>query len=136
MVDGLNTKDMIQRRHFTIQNGPECVMCTECIHEDIKHLFFICPFAKQCWQFLGIIWHDQLTLMDMITDGGTQFNLPFFMEVLAIATWNIWKRRNDLIFKNIQPSFGFWRVNFKEDFAHRAKESHREIWQSWIDTFL
>lgn len=40
LVDRLNTKDMLQRCHLNIQDGPECVMCSVGELETIDHLFF------------------------------------------------------------------------------------------------
>lgn len=63
----------------------------------------------------------------------------FFMEALAICCWNIWSRRNDLIFNGVQVNFGKWKSDFKEDFTllkHRVKEVDKPIWQSWIQNIV
>lgn len=49
LVDRLNMKTMLQRRHINIQGDTLCVMCNEREQETIDHLFFTCPFAKACW---------------------------------------------------------------------------------------
>jgi hypothetical protein len=36
------------------------------------------------------------------------FNHTFFMEVFIIATWQIWKQRNGLIFEKCPTSFNMW----------------------------
>ncbi|KAF2927187.1 hypothetical protein DAI22_06g186400 [Oryza sativa Japonica Group] len=91
----------------------------------MAHLFFSCPFAQQCWQHIGINWNLALEFMNMLTSAQNSFHHSFFFEVLSIGCWNIWCRRNDLIFNNIALSFAKWKVDFLKDFAlhiHRAKE--------------
>ena len=55
-VDQLNTKNMLSRRHFNVQQNSWCVLCAANIEEDIHHLFFSCRFATECWGRLGIQW--------------------------------------------------------------------------------
>jgi hypothetical protein len=52
LVDRLNTKSMLRRRHMNIQGTVTCVMCNSGAEETIDHLFFDCPFAKECWAML------------------------------------------------------------------------------------
>jgi hypothetical protein len=47
LLDGLNTKSMLARRHFNVQPNCYCVMCDEAEEETILHLFFECSFAKK-----------------------------------------------------------------------------------------
>jgi hypothetical protein len=35
---------------------------------------------------------DRLNILD---DGRTRWNKPLFMEIALLASWNIWKERND-----------------------------------------
>jgi hypothetical protein len=37
------------------------------------------------------------------------------MEVFVFANWNIWKKRNEFIFKHQQPSRRRWKVRFQSD---------------------
>ena len=60
LVDQLNTKSMLRRRHLNIQDSAICVMCSSGEEETIEHLFFDCPFAKKCWATLHIQWDDSL----------------------------------------------------------------------------
>jgi hypothetical protein len=48
LVDRLNTKTMLRRRHINIQDDTLCVLCNTGLEEDIDHLFFECPFVVQC----------------------------------------------------------------------------------------
>lgn len=72
----------------------------------------------------------------MVVIAKQKFGYPFFIEAIATALRNIWKRRNDLIFNNIQPSFSYWKLFYKEELTlllHTVKEQDRLTWQSWIE---
>lgn len=45
LMDRLNTKELLQRKHFNTQGGIMCVTCNSMLTEDSLHLFFTCPFA-------------------------------------------------------------------------------------------
>lgn len=114
-------------------------MCNSRDTEDMMHLFFKCPVAQQCWQKIGIPWHLQSDVMNMITSAHNQFPHTFFFEVLAFGYWHIWNKRNDLIFNNVAYNFDKWKFDFQQEYAlhmHRAKETDLPIWQSWLDNFL
>lgn len=65
-MDRLNTRDMLQRRQLHVQDGPSCKMCTSGVLEDMVHMFFSCPFAKSCWNLLGVSWDEDLEFLQMI----------------------------------------------------------------------
>lgn len=85
MMDRLNTREMLQRSHFTVHGEPECVMCSDAALEDTTHLFFSCSFAKSCWIYLGIHWRMDLSFMNMIMYAKAYFQKSFFIEAVAIA---------------------------------------------------
>ena len=60
-----------------------------------------------------------------------------FMDVFAIAAWNIWKQRNNLYFNAISPDLSSWLARFKEDFlllVHRTKEDRHPAIHSFLDS--
>jgi hypothetical protein len=121
LMNRLNTKEMLHKKNFNIQGGINCLMCNSLTEESMAHLFFSCPFVQQCWQHIGINWNLALEFMNMITSAQNSFHHSFFFEVLSIGYWNIWCRRNDLIFNNIALSFAKWKVDFLKDFAAYAQ---------------
>jgi hypothetical protein len=40
LSDRLNTRDMLQRRHWEVTNETHCVLCPSRTNEDRMHLFF------------------------------------------------------------------------------------------------
>ena len=88
LVDRLNTKDMLRRRHCNIQDDDHCVLCPLGVVEDLEHLFFSCScnFARRCWQTLQIQWDEQIGLFQRLAQAQVDSNLPFFMELVLIVS--------------------------------------------------
>ena len=58
----------------------------------------------------------------------SQLNLPFFTQIVLIASWELWKIRNDRIFNNCRVSFNLWFTNFRNQCllqSFRFKENIR-----------
>mgnify|MGYP000863857686 FL=1 len=136
IMDRVNTKDMIQRRKWKINDGPECVLCPIGALEDRNHLFFQCNFSMRVWNYLQISWPNNQDMVQIACHARKDFNKPFFSEVVFLTWWNIWKVRNDKAFRYIRPTFRQWRNGFVHDIsllAHRIKSKHREALLKWID---
>jgi hypothetical protein len=50
-----------------------------------------------------------------VSQAKSNFQGQCFMEIFVCAAWNIWKDRNDFIFRNQEPRLGRWRVRFLTD---------------------
>ena len=128
LSERLNTRNMLKRRHYRIQNDDyTCLLCCNPPEEDITHLFFTCPFSQRCWDALGIQWPNDPCRLRKLHGAKARWARPMFLKFFVVAAWGIWKERNDKHFHGIQPSFGSWRGRFKWDFAmlvHRAKQEH------------
>jgi hypothetical protein len=113
LVDRLNTKSMLHRRHLNTQDDNLCVMCNTGSEEDIEHLFFQCPFANQCWAAIGFTWDNSLPLMERLARPRQDHDLQFFTEAALIGAWELWKIRNDKVFQRHDPTLSSWLANFK-----------------------
>ena len=105
LVDRLNTKTMLLRRHFHVQPNAHCIMCNNSSEEDIDHLFFTCPLAVSCWNSLSIQWSLAPSICDRILSAIHNHSLPLFMEIFMIAAWELWNLRNS--------DFWQWKSNQK-----------------------
>jgi hypothetical protein len=113
LVDRLNTKTMLTRRHLAVHDDDLCVMCETREEETIEHLFFTCPFASQCWATLNFVWDHSLNLQDRFIQARQAHGHSFFTEASMIAAWEIWKMRNGKVFDRREPSQARWICNLK-----------------------
>jgi hypothetical protein len=104
---------MLKRRNLYAKEEVHCVMCATGADENLDHFFFNCSFAKSCWEKIGIHWNAGLSLNSRLAHARQQQNIPFFMEVVIITAWEIWKIRNDKIFRNGTIHIDSWFRNFK-----------------------
>ena len=103
--------------------------------ETRDHLFFDCAFARLCWETVGVTWNPQLAIFSRVDAARKSHAGPCFLEIFACVTWNIWKARNDLIFRDIQPAMGRWKIKFQNDLLlhqYRVKESLVTPLTEWI----
>ena len=108
--------------------------------EDRDHLFFECVFAVQCWNKVGIQWETHRPMSERFLSTRCSFVGPCFMEVVPCCAWNIWKIRNDSIFKHVPVSFNRWKVGFQSDLMLHTYKIKTELVQplvAWLaDTFV
>ena len=138
LVDHLNTKKVLTRRHIHVHNDDLCVLCNTRAEETIDHIFFDCPFSRSCWNSMNINWNSSLSLLDRFYEARQIHNLQFFTEITLIAAWEIWNIRNDKVFHNINPSFVRWSTNFKSQaYSHsvRFKDDLLSAFCFWLDAF-
>jgi hypothetical protein len=138
LVDRLNTKDMLRRRHFHVLGGTACIMCNTGEQETIVHLFFECPFAISCWAKLGINWDTNQHLFDRLIETRSTQNVPCLTEAILTAAWELWKVRNDKVFQRHEPTLQRWIANFKSQCllqSVRFKHDLRSAFCVWLDSF-
>ena len=52
IMDRLNTKDMVDRRHWHMDDGVTCRLCPLQVRETRDHLLFNCNFSVRVWNYL------------------------------------------------------------------------------------
>lgn len=75
----------------------------------------------------------------MLKDTNKRFSGPCFVEIVILACWNIWRQRNNKIFKGMGPTFKAWKAGFVQDVSllkHRIKSSKVAVLSNWIDNLL
>jgi hypothetical protein len=139
----LNTRAMLQRKRFFLPDYT-CVMCGGADLETRDHLFFTCPFAVHCWQYLCPGWvlplsNGHLVLQEVVQSLKLQIKQPFFMEIIMLISWSIWTIRNESIFKGVAPNLYRCKFKFKEELAlliHKAKRKSYSGLKAWVTNFL
>ena len=137
-VDRLNTRSMLDRRHFNVQPNSWCVLCSSNYDEDLEHLFFSCTFASTCWRNLGFQWPPIPNIRECVLCLISTMGLPFFIEIFIMATWEIWKLRNSKIFDRRAPTIRLWVQNFKDLVILqlvRVREDQQLCITQWLETF-
>lgn len=117
LLDRVNTRDMLLRRHFNIGNDHDCPLCNLGVLETNEHLFYECPFATRCWEIIGINWNNQLAMQQKYDQARANWQRPLFKEVTILASWNIWKQRNKVVFDGEVATHLDWLRKLKEDFV-------------------
>jgi hypothetical protein len=82
-----------------------------------------------------IDWMHGQDIQSVALRARVDFAKPFFMEVVILTCWNIWKRRNEKIFQYQRPSFQGWKRGFVHDIpmlVHRIKRKHLDDLVAWI----
>lgn len=137
-LDKINTRDLLDRKHSKPPNVPlTCDLCSLGARETRDHLFFQCPFARSCWNSIGFAWDTSLEFHQMIAAQRSGFGDGCFMEIFLVASWLIWKLRNDYIFNSVRHSLARWRASLKEElslYLSRLRLVARPLLQIWIDS--
>lgn len=137
LLDRLNTRSMLVRRHFNVQPNSNCVLCTSGEEETFDHLFFGCCFARSCWDKLGLIWTNDEDIHRRIMRTRQLANNPCFTEIFLIAAWEIWKVRNRKIFDGVPATFARWLRNFKAEVALqsiRVRDDCKSLVLLWLES--
>ena len=130
LVDRLNTRNMLSRRHYNIGTNLDCLLCGEHVEETLEHLFFRCTFSTRCWLKLNITWPatgDRLHLLKHLKTGNQR---KMLMDTFLVAAWSLWKERNNNYFRHVAPSVDSWLARFRNDFAnivHRLPVDKRHL---------
>jgi hypothetical protein len=117
LSDRLNTRDLLQQRHWKVAEDTHCELCPSHSYEHRIYLFFECNFSARIWNYLQVEWIPSNDLQTVVSIARSQFAKPFFMEVLIVACRYIWLIGNGNFFHNERPSFARWRGRFIHDFT-------------------
>ena len=133
--DRLNTRNLLARKKFVLQSYNCAVLhCGQ--EETLLHLFWTCPFAVQCWDFICPNRSMSLTLYDGFFDMRDKLNIPFFSDIIILASWSIWMIRNNMIFRNETPSLERWKAIFYTELnwlKFRIKAKHVDQFKAWLE---
>jgi hypothetical protein len=134
--DRLNTRNLLGRKFFVLT----CYDCAtlECRQEEtLVHLFWSCPFAEECWDFICPQRTKNLSVLEAISNMKDLLKLPFGMDIIILASWSIWIIRNNKIFKNQEARWASWKaiyVNELRMLAFRIKKKFHDQFVDWLHT--
>lgn len=132
--DRLSCRELLRRKNMLLQDY-SCVLCISSDDESQDHLFLACPFALQCWAWINLQIDANLDAFQNLQNLKDQLHVPFFMEIIIIMCWVIWKARNDAIFRQLPPCFQRLKADFRAELQLlllRAKRSYSPGFDPWI----
>jgi hypothetical protein len=103
--------------------------------ETLHHLFWTCPFADRCWDFICPQRQRNISVHEAFQDLRDKMKLPFSMEIIILASWTLWMSINNKIFRNQRPSFQGWNAIYLEELkmlAFRMKKKHKTCFDTWL----
>jgi hypothetical protein len=106
------------------------MMCDNPPEETLEHMLFQCPFSLSCWQSLGVHFDPTGDRLHIAESWKNTWHKPFFMEIFLLASWNIWKTRNSLLFDGITPTFLAWKMKLRNDLQlllHRIRSDRHDV---------
>lgn len=133
LIDRLNTRDMLDRKHCAPQGVPlTCVLCGQNIRETLSHFFFQCSFSRSCWISTGCNWDTSLLFDDMLIMMhwcNTNILVLYLWRKLCMQPGIIGNRGIQLFLRVS------WKNTLKCDLLlllHRLKDSDRDSLPLWI----
>ena len=136
--DRVNNRNLLRRKNFELEDY-HCAV-RDCQQEEtLHHLFWSCPFAAQCWDLICPSRQANVSIMEAFLDLKQKLHVPFFMEIVILASWAIWISRNNMIFQAIQPSIQRWKAIFMEELSllrFRIKKSYAGAYCFWLDNLV
>lgn len=111
-LNRLPTSDSLARRNIHVQSAV-CKLCGEEM-ETVEHLYISCAIASQVWSktssWCGIQPVFAFSFRDLmeipyLLRGDAEFKKTVNAIFMA-TTWSLWKHRNAVIFKHVNPSVG------------------------------
>jgi hypothetical protein len=98
-MDRLNVRNILRRKKYKLEgNNYNRALCTQNREETTFHLFVSCNFSRAYWGHHSITWDFGLSFFKMMGKARQQHPTSFFMEIIMLGAWLIWKQRNDYIF--------------------------------------
>ncbi|KAI4991489.1 hypothetical protein ZWY2020_039860 [Hordeum vulgare] len=108
---------MLKRRHYHIADIESCVLCTAQEEETVDHFIFNFPFSQACWAKIGISYNSNISRIEATIRAKEIYSGRLFFEIFTIIAWNIWKERNNFIFKQINQTYNAWLERTKLDLS-------------------
>lgn len=121
-----------------IADSPRCALCPSA-DETPDHIIFGCPFAIQFWNALGFqavvsLQTQQLHSVRHLP----QLPKDQFSAFISLCCWQLWKRRNGVVFRNEQLGLRATFISCKTEalqWRHRIPRKSKKVLDSWCSLF-
>jgi hypothetical protein len=109
----LNIRNLLRRKTMPLESY-DCELCLLIKEEKLRHLFFKCPFARNCWSQIGINPPTWLKPDRTTRNIKRALRVPFPIDIIILMCWGIWHERNAWIFSFEDPPGGKMLGNLQE----------------------
>ena len=115
-----------------------CEICSEA-DETLEHIIFGCTTARNFWAAIGITMTLGQSIEDLHRVPCPQ-GIPKqgFQTLMALACWQLWKRRNAVVFRDERPSLNQLLGSCKseaEQWRVRMPRKQRTVVDQWCMLF-
>jgi hypothetical protein len=80
LKNSLNTRSLLKRKNMQLESY-DCELCILQKEERLRHLFFKCSFARNCWLQIGVIVSIWLKPTKAMRHIKRMIRVPFAMEI-------------------------------------------------------
>ena len=131
----LNCRANLSAKHLL--DDAKCEVCSV-EDEDCQHLILSCPFASQAWHALGMdAGRGEVTKL-WAFPRPTSIPSKHFDSFVLLICWNLWKHRNEVIFRSLPPSHRrLWDACRSEarEWSYRWKREDYIVCDAWCAVF-
>lgn len=135
LKDRLKTQGLLRRKNIT--RLYHCKLCILQKEESLQHLFKKCNFAVACWASIGITYPRTWEPLRVIKHIKRVLHRLFYMEIIILMCWSIWRQQNSWLFNNQDPFVAQCKAQYKEEFALvilQAKSKYLPDIQIWLES--
>ena len=112
----IQCKTSLRRKHI-LQNADRDICGAP--EETADHIMSGCPFARSFWRHIG--WHaDAIAPVDELwksTPALRHVPGPAVISLILLCCWELWKHRNDVVFRGLAPNLNRIMAACKEEIA-------------------
>jgi hypothetical protein len=133
----LNTRNLLRRKNMALDSF-DCELCLLFKEEKPGHLFFKCPFVKNCWNRIGVTPPTWLKPDRAARHIKSSLKVPFAMDIIILMFWSIWTQINAWLFNQGDPHVTHRVTSFKREFGlviQLSKKRWTSEMELWISEF-
>lgn len=89
LYDRVNTRNLLNRKSMYLEDY-NCVLCNDKVEETLMCLFWDCPFAGECWDYIiphrkrGISCNDEICINASVP------HKEIALNIILMGCWGIW----------------------------------------------
>lgn len=132
----IQCKSNLLHKHIVAEDV--CDLCRTS-PETTDHVIFDCPFATSFWRHVGFGAHHQRPA-ECLWETQCPPGVPteHFATFMLLSCWQVWKHRNEVVFRNQEPSLPRLLQSCREEaqlWRCHLPQPHRPVATTWCNIF-